>query len=366
MYGPRVTGIGNYVQHLTDAMFARDRDAEFVLFLNPDVYQTFVPSNRRVTAVATGAPWYSWQEQLTLPWKLRRQHCDLVHFPNFNHPLGYRGKFVVTIHDLTPLQFPGPNQVRSKVRRAAYLAVLRSALRRAQAIIAVSQHTADEIKAYYPGCAQRLAVIYPGLSPGFLKNENCGIINPQLERWGIRKGYIFYAGVWRDHKNIPNLLRAFKIVRDKYGFAGQLVVGGDQRNADPQIARELKNFSPREVVAPGFILAQDLPDFYRAAAVTVIPSFKEGFGLVAIESLACKTPVAASQTTSVPEVLGRCGRYFPPDEPAVMAERIWELLQPDARADVLQQAPGLVQRFQWSRAAGETLSLYQRAVNSTA
>lgn len=362
MYGPQVTGIGNYVQYLGQELVRGNRDDELVFFLPPANAQTFPGVGPRVSVVPVTVPWYSWSEQIIWPAVLARQRCDLVWFPNFNVPILFRNKFVVTIHDLTPLQFPGPNQVRSKIRRAAYRAVLRFALRQAAAIIAVSKHTQREVAEHEPSCAGKIIVIYPGLSPVFQKLPVYGTINQTLDTYGIQQPYLLYSGVWRDHKNLPGLLEAFRILKDKRKTPLQLVLSGDQRNQDPKIAPVLRTFAPHEVIATGFITDVELADLYRGAQVTVIPSFREGFGLTAIESLACGTPVAASRTTSIPEVLGAAGQYFSPDQPLEMAHVIERLIAAPARAQAVRDGARLVQQYQWSVAAKRMMAVFANVV----
>lgn len=361
MYGSFVTGIGVYVRELTKALFGLDASTRFHLWLRPEEARRFSPPNSRVTASALAVPWYSWREQLSLPRQISRERCDLVHFPNFNVPLGYRGKFVVTIHDLTPLRFPGPLQARSRFRRLAYRTVLRAALHNAAAIIAVSRHTADEITAFDPQCRNRITVVYPGLSPTFSKPANHDKIQEQLQRYGVRQPYLFYTGVWRDHKNLPGLISAFKILLNDFRHDIQLVLGGSRENEDPRIAPLLATAPPDRIRIVGFISDQDLPLWYQGAAVTVIPSFNEGFGFNALESLACGTPVAASATTSLPEVVGDAARYFPPENPRAMASVIHEVLQPKVRQELVLRAENVVTRYQWQTAARATHAIYQRA-----
>ncbi len=358
MYGSKVTGIGTYVRHLTDALFSLQADDEFVLFMQRRDATQVEPPSGKVKIVAVNMPWYSWREQLQMHRSIRREQCDVVHFPNFNFPLAYRGKFILTVHDLTPLEFPGPNQQRYWWRRMAYIQALKAGFGRAAAIIAVSRHTAEEITRFYPPCDARVNIIYPGLSPAFHENLKYDTLEHTVARYGIRQPYLMYVGVWRDHKNIPGLLDAFVWLRQRLPKL-QLVLAGDQTGADEKVKPRLQRIASGAVVTPGFIPDHDLPALFASASATVIPSFAEGFGLIGIESLACGTPVAASNTTSLPEVLGPAGRYFSPHDSRAMAEVIGDVLDPRTRQQVLGYAPSVVARYRWSEAARQTLALYR-------
>lgn len=365
MYGSKVTGIGNYVRHLVDALYQLQTGDEFVLFVQPEQMAQARQAYPRYKIVGVNVRWYGWQEQVRLPRILARERCDVLHFPNFNFPLAYRGKFILTIHDLTPLKFPGPNQQHYAWRRMAYHQLLKAGFRRADAILAVSRHTADEIARFYPPCSDRVKIVYPGLSPAFHGKQNSDIIKSAVERYGIRQPYIFYVGVWRDHKNILGLLDAFAILREQ-NTELQLALAGDSSAADNNTRLHLKEFPSGAVITPGFVADEDLPSLYAGASVTVIPSFNEGFGLTGVESLACGTPVAASNTTSVPEVLGVAGRYFSPHDPQQMANVILSLLEINERREVLAKAPAVIERYRWHETARQTLATYHQIFSTHA
>ena len=360
MYGAQVTGIGTYAEGLINAL-RKDTRHEYVVIVRSREAAALTNALPRLSVVVSNIPWYSWSEQISFPAVLLRQRCDLVHFLNFNVPLRFRQPFVVTIHDLTPLQFPGQRQARSRLHRAAYHSVLRHAVLGSRQIIAVSEHTRQHLIMVYPAAAPNISVIYPGLSPAFRDATKNGIVYDYLGRLGIRQPYIFFTGVWREHKNIPGLLQAFRILRASYGRDDlQLVIGGDRHGADAKVTEMLAEFPSGQVITPGFIPERELRSFYHYAAATVIPSFREGFGLLGIESLSCGTPVAASRTTAVPEILGSHAHYFDPYQPDDMARTIHRLLNIDRKQAALAAA-GILPRFTWEAAAKATIEAYERA-----
>lgn len=361
MYGAEVTGLGVYVQGLISALTATGGRPEYVVLVRPEQRHRLTVAHPHLRVVTADVPWYGWSEQLVLPSLLKRLRCDLVHFPNFNVPIAYRRPFVVTIHDLTPLDFPGHHQSRSRLHRLAYRWVLRHALRASRRIIAVSEHTRRALISWLPAAAGKITVIYPGLSPSFLTPPGRGMLRHHVVRAGVNRSYLFYTGVWREHKNLVGLLSAFRQLRQDYRHDLQLVLGGERRNADPRISARLDEFPAGLVVTPGFIPQAELTAFYRWAELTVIPSFREGFGLVAIESLACGTPVVASRGTAVPEILGPAGLYFDPHQPVEMARVIHQALQPDTRSRLIAAAAEVLTRYRWERAAQQTLTVYEAA-----
>src|SRR3989344_3729393 len=140
MYGPEQTGIGTYIQHLVEGVTQQDSVNEYVIFLLPAVANHWRPPRAGVKIVAVPAHWYSWREQWLLPLKLWQHSLDLVHFPHFNTPVFWRGRQIVTIHDVTPKFFPG-HKMNSAWRQEAFNLTYRQTLQKARLIIAVSQHT---------------------------------------------------------------------------------------------------------------------------------------------------------------------------------------------------------------------------------
>jgi glycosyltransferase involved in cell wall biosynthesis len=179
---------------------------------------------------------------------------------------------------------------------------------------------------------------------------------------GISKPFLLYIGVWRDHKNIPGLVKAFELLR-KRGIDCQLVLGGNPDPRYPEVIAAVEDSTERDnIILPGFISEQDLPVLYSAAAVFVLPSFAEGFGLVAIEAAACGTPVAASESTSLPEVMGQAARYFDPRRPDAMADVIEPLLSDQKiRSEIIQAGITKAATYTWEACARQTLAAYQKA-----
>lgn len=364
MYGPRVSGIGNYVKNLIDSLLVIDKENEYVIFLFPENYETFHLPSARVKKVLVRTRWYSFAEQLYYWRKLEREHLDITHFPNFNVPLFYTDDYVVTIHDMTPWNSPYSEMKKARARRYVYKVVLLSGARRSRKIIAVSHYTKRQILEHFPYVSHKIQVIYPGIPYAFQKVTDYGIISRVREKFGMTKPYIFYIGVWKDHKNILGLLKAFEIIKKKYASDIQLVLGGERGVIGPAIQKTLDELSfKHDVIQTGFLSDLDLQTLYSAALVTVIPSFNEGFGFNGVESIMCETPVAASKTTSLPETLGESALYFDPKNPREMADTISRLVRDKKLCQELaQKGKNIIKRYEWGRCAKETLLLYKDAL----
>ena len=145
MYGPSFTGIGRYNQELIAHLAELPSSHEFVVFLSSEAFSSFQPPHPRFTKVLADYKHYSLGEQWGFLRALRRAKVDLMHFTHFNAPILYTGPCLVTIHDLTLSFYPGKKMTRWW-HRLAYHLVLRSILRKAKRIIAISQNTRKDLE----------------------------------------------------------------------------------------------------------------------------------------------------------------------------------------------------------------------------
>ncbi|MFH0779886.1 MAG: glycosyltransferase family 1 protein [Parcubacteria group bacterium] len=360
MYGPeQCTGIGTYIQKLTDNIFKIDKENEFVVFLREPEFSKFIEPNERVKKVLVASRWYSYAEQFKLPFQFGKQKFDLIHYPHFNSPIIFNRKSVCTIHDITPLFFPG-HRMSSTVRRIGYKTVFSSTLHKARQIIAVSESTKAGIVEHFNIKPEKIRVIYNGVDERFGIIENRGIINETKIKYGIDKPFVFFVSVWRSHKNIEGLVKAFNIAKKKYGIPHQLVIGGREDLHYTGVRQEI-NDSPfkNDIITPGYIDYNDLPSLYNAADLFVIPSFIEGFGLTAIEAQKCGCAVASSNTSSLPEVLNNSALFFDPNNSEEMVEQIYKILNDsELKNSLIKKGLDNAKRFSWHKCAQETLKIY--------
>lgn len=362
MYGVEATtGIGAYIKNLTDQLFLIDEKNEYFLFMLEPAFSQFQPPNNRIKKILVKSHWYTLREQIELPMILLKSKLDLVHFPHFNVPLFYPKNFIVTIHDITPKFFPGPKAKKSLIRRLGYQLIFKSGIKRAKKIIVNSNHTKQNLIKHFKIQENKINVTYLGVDEQFKVIEDKSLIDNIKNKYKISKPFIFYIGVWRDHKNLPNLVKAFNLIKESYGIDCQLVLAGKPDSNYPEIQEEINNSKFRfDIINPGFIEQKELILFYNAAELFVLPSFCEGFGLVALESLACGTPVIASNSTSLPEILGKSSLYFDPNQPSQIAQLINSILTDQNLYQNLKNL-GLnqIKKYNWRECSTKTLNVYE-------
>jgi glycosyltransferase involved in cell wall biosynthesis len=364
MYSTAFTGIGRYVYELVKNLTEIDKKNEYVLFMNKPEYDEFEPPNKRVSKVLVNARHYSFAEQTRYLRKLWRKKLDLIHFTHFNAPILYRGKSVVTIHDLTLSFFPG-KKMNSWTHRKAYEMVLNRSAKHASSVIAVSQHTKKDLIDVTGVDSAKIEVIYEGVDEQFKPRPDKDAIKDLIKKYGITKDYILYAGVWRSHKNVVNLIKAFALLREDAGFEPQLVITGADDPHYPEVKRTVRELGlEHSVIFPGLVPEDELVALYQAAHVYAFPSLYEGFGLPPLEAMRCGTPVVASKSSCIPEICGEDNAlFFDPLDPEDMANTIRKLwLDEDLQKDLRDRGLRHSKKFDWRKMAEETLKVYEEAV----
>jgi glycosyltransferase involved in cell wall biosynthesis len=182
-------------------------------------------------------------------------------------------------------------------------------------------------------------------------------------KYGINREYILYAGIYKPRKNHAGLLRAFREFLAG-GAAAQLVIAGPMNQGEAELkalARELGIAD--HMVLTGEVRDSELAILYSAARVYACPSLYEGFGFTVLEAMACGAPVVCSPETSLPEVAGDAAIYANARNPQEFAHALNRVFSSnDLRAELLARGYKNCQRFSWTRAAAQTIDLYEQAI----
>lgn len=364
MYGSGFTGIGRYTYELIRNLAEMDKENEYVVFLRKEAFDTFEPPNERFTKVLADFPHYSFAEQTGFLKLLNQTELDLMHFCHFNAPVRYNKPYIVTIHDLTLSFFPG-KKMNSFWRRFAYRMVLKSVTGKAQKIIAVSEHTKKDLMEVMNIPSERIEVIYNGVNPEFAEPSKTS--RPDLmKKLGLQKPYFLYTGVWRDHKNIVGMIKAFSEINEELGHQYNLVITGRHNPSYHEIPDTVKEMKLEEDVhLVGLVDEDDLSALYQSALAYVFPSYYEGFGLPPLEAMQCGTPVAASDKSAIPEVCGEGNAlFFDPYDIADMKEKM-RIIATDAsvRQRLVDRGFERVKDFNWGKMAEAVLHVYQSIKN---
>jgi len=360
MYSSKFTGIGRYTYELINHLVTFNNKDTYYIFLRQNEYDNFSISASNVFPILAEIKHYSLAEQFYFPRLLKKFKLDVMHFTHFNAPLFFKGpKIIVTIHDLTLSFFPG-NKMTSWPFRLAYHLILKSIVKKSLKIIAVSNNTKQDIINHLNISEHKIDDIYEGVNSEFKKIDS--VQESQLRTsYSIKKPYLLYTGVWREHKNVIGLLKAFSILRQKYKIDCDLVITGSKNNRYPEVLDIINNLKlVKHVKLVGLVPENDLIALYNFAKVYVFPSFYEGFGLPPLEAMACGTVVSASNASCIPEICGDHVFYFDPSDVNDMANVINKSYYcDDIRVDIIKTGLNYVKQFSWEKMAQQTLNLYQ-------
>jgi glycosyltransferase involved in cell wall biosynthesis len=363
MYSSAFTGIGRYVFELTKNLLKLDKDNRYVLFFNDPEFQKFTPPDKNVKKVLVNAPHYSFREQTKFLRALNREHLDLMHFTHFNAPVFYRRPSVVTIHDLTLHFYPGKKKA-SFLHRMAYSLTLKTAVKKAKKVITISENTKKDLHKLLKIASEKVAVIYEGVDEKFKILADPQLTKDIKKKYKLDKQYLLYTGVWRCHKNLPNLIEAFHILKTEYDFDGYLVITGRH---DPLYAPEIMEKAVSlnlddDVIFTGLVEEDELVPLYNGALAYVFPSLYEGFGLPPLEAMQCGIPVAASRASCLPEICGENNAvFFDPNDPNDMAEKIFRVVsEKSLREQLIKNGLEHAKKFSWEKMAGQTMLIYRQ------
>jgi glycosyltransferase involved in cell wall biosynthesis len=297
-------------------------------------------------------------EQITLPLELLRVGADLVHSPDFIPPPRHRSRRVITVHDLGFIRFPETLTVASR----RFYGQLGWAVRSADRIIAVSSSTRNDLVELVGADPAKIDVVLEAADPGFRPVRDEAALVATRRKLGARRPYLLFVGSFEPRKNLVRLLEAFALVRREVDL--ELVLLGRRGWLFEPIFQRLAELElePYVRIVDG-VPNRELPRIYSGAVALAFASLYEGFGLPALEAMACGCPVVAADIASLPEVVGDAGLLVPPTDVAAIAEALLRLAtDPALRADLAARGQVQAARFSWQRAATETLAVYQRAL----
>lgn len=372
--GSYAKGLGRYTQKLIEHLGQIDKENEYVIFLRQENWDLYKPAGSNFKKVLADFPWYSWQEQIQLPKVLKREKLDLMHFPHFNVPLFYRGKFIVTIHDLIILRYPtrrattlGP--ILYWLKNIAFRIVIRRAVKKSAKIIAVSEFAKKDIVHYFKIDPDKVAVTYEACElVGVQSKLDLGLFK---KRFGITGPYLLYVGNAYPHKNLEGLVDVFKRLKQEKPEL-QLILVGKEDYFYQRLKRQVEElglFDPSKksqtVIFTGFINDEDLGELYQNCLAYVFPSFYEGFGLPPLEAMTYRVPVVAANTSSLPEVLKSAAHFFDPYNRQEMYTKIKEVIDnQDLRKQLIEKGFKLITQYSWHQCAEVTQKVYNTVINT--
>jgi len=369
MYGLKHAGIGRYVENLVKEVLKQDNINEYVLFVRNDFEEVqklkFKNQNfkSKFKIINADFPHYSLKEQVFFPAILNKENLDLMHFPHFNVPIFYRGKYIVTIHDLIKhtskgMQTTTKNAGLYWLKYFGYKLVFSSAVKRAKKIITPSRFVREEIIKEYKINPQKIEVTYEGFDQK-IQNQEKEI----FKKYQIEKPFLLYVGSVYPHKNVENLIKAVVILNQEHhpSFPKIILVIICGRNVFWQrLQSKIKEMKAENLIKmTDFVPDEELGSFYREALAFTFPSLSEGFGLPGLEAMANSLPLICSDVPVFHEIYQGATEYFNPHNPEDMAKKINEVISNEKiKNSLIKKGLERVKNFSWQKMASQTIRIY--------
>ncbi|HEY5657288.1 MAG TPA: glycosyltransferase family 1 protein [Myxococcota bacterium] len=345
---PRRTGIGWYAAELAQAL-ARQIGPRDDLLLCTRLSRW--RKRRHRPACAGPRVRQRWYQAPFGP----RSAPDVFHGTDARLPQRCRAALVATVHDVFSLESERYANAQFRERKRAQYGDI---ARRAARIIFVSAATQRAYLEHFPDAATRGAVVPLGIDPRFAPAPRDTLAETR-RRLGLPEEYALYVGEISVRKNLPTQARGLALSGTDLPWVW---VGADSYGAGP-ILEAVHAVQGLRVLRPGYLAAEDLPAVYSGAALLTFATFSEGFGLPALEAMACGTPALIADRGALPEVTGGCALAADPESAEAIGAAIRRLAQDESLRDELR-VRGLewVRPFTWERTARETLAVYRSAV----
>lgn len=277
------------------------------------------------------------------------------------------GATAVTLYDLIPL-VRQQTYLGNPRMREWYFRKLQS-LKSADLLLAISDYSRDEALAELHLPAERVINISSAIDASFGPRTLSGDDTATLRhRYGLLRPFLMYTGGIDHRKNIEGLIQAFaalpSTVRNGHQLAIVCNVGENDRKRLMTLARR-SGLGNNTLVLTGFVPDADLIALYNLATAFVFPSLHEGFGLPALEAMACGTPVIGSDASSIPEVIGRADALFDPTDEAAMTAKIAQVLtDEEMRASLRSHGLARARQFSWDASAESALAGFEQLHDS--
>lgn len=345
-------GIGRYISSLLPELIRQAPDDKFVLFGDPERLKD-ISRSENVRVLRWDTPIYSaWEQLFALYFPM---DIDFLHVPHFNIPVFLRKKMVVTIHDLIYLLFP--ESASSPLAKHYARIMIGSALKKASKVITVSNHTrGDLLKIFGEQYSEKIEVIHEASDKIFRKIDDKAKMADVRIRYRLAEKILLYVGSIKPHKNVATLLKVFELLK-KWDTPCQLVICGKWDKKEDYLKDSL---AARDIRYLGEIPTEDLVVLYNMADALVHLSLYEGFGLTVLEAMQSGTPVIVSDSSSLPEVVGKSAFVVSPYNIEEAANTVYNvLINKHLRDEMTAAGQKHVKRFSWAETARKTLKAYR-------
>lgn len=299
---PGATGIGRYLAAFIEWTAANRSDVTPVVFLNQRCRYSPPP---RVEIIIIKENFTPFWDQVLLPAELKRRRIDVFLSPYVKMPMAAPCPVVLVINDLIPIRLPAESSGSNVIKNVYFRAAATAAVRRAAAIVSISEFTKKEIVGVFSVKPDKIRVVMLGLRENVKPVRDPEKLRAAASKFGLDGPYILYAGHLRASKNVDALIRAYAIMPAELRGKYLLAIAGRKTDEYPRLAGRARELGVAERVRfLDFLEDEYLFALMSGAALFAYPSLFEGFGYPPLEAMACGAPVVSSAAASLGEILG--------------------------------------------------------------
>jgi len=367
LYGLENAGLGRYLVNLIDELANIDKKNNYVLLLRKKYFKELsVPENWE--KVLADFRHYSFIEQTKLPRIISKHKPFITHFPHFNIPLSFKGKYVVTIHDILMHKQKGRQATTLPaplyyLKRTGYHRVFKKAVYRSEKIIVPSKFVKKELIDFYDLEKEKIIVTYEGADTGIVskgKKENV------FKKYNISSPYFIYAGNAYPHKNLKRVVEAIVLLNKEVNEKVLFVMTSARNVFTEKLKKVIKEIKAEKYVKLlGFVPDHDLGTLFKHSTAFVFPSLSEGFGLPGMEAIQAGTLVLASDIPVFREVYKDSVSYFNPLDFSSITKSMKStmVILKKEREKRIAKNQSFIKRYSWATMAKQTLKVYENSAS---
>lgn len=351
---------GRYIERLLTYLEQLDSPHHYTVLVRAKDRDYWQPSKPNFTVKVADYHQYTTAEQTKFWAFLRKLDADLVHFCMPQQPVLYRGRSVTTVHDLNLLRITeneGMSRPVLTVKKFIFRQVLRSVVKHTKLIITPTEYTKHDLLKFNKRIpSDKITVTY----------ESADRLSETPREVKAYKDtqYLLVVGRAETYKNQRGAIEAHQLLLVGHPNL-RLVIVGKRDNTSRRLQTDIESRGYQNVDFYGFASDDELAWLYEHCAAYVFPTFMEGFGLPPLEAMRHGAPVASSNATCLPEVLGSAASYFNPADSQQMADVINQILiNPKHRSELISAGSKQAAKYSWHRMAQQTLDIYNKALNS--
>ncbi len=371
-------GLGHYTYQLIRHLLMTDKENEYFLFFSYRVRQKDIEKIEKFgnpNIKVKRFPFSCYKKFLPLVYSemlanafFLKHRLDVLHVPGGRTPLAYKGKLVVTAHNLAIKKFPelfSKKEIfKSKIKPPAY--------NKADITIATSESAKKDLMNNFGVDENKIKVVYNAFDEKFFNDASVNEIQKAKNKYRIEGEYILFMNTIKPLNNLSRLIEAFSksrlILKGKKPNSNyKLVLAGKSGWMSDEIKQIAKDFGLKnEIIFPGYIAPQDLNALFAGADIFVSVPIYEEFGSPVLEAMACGVPVICSDVSSLPEITNGVAQMVNPYDLDGIKNTILKILDDDGlRREMKKKGLEQARKFHWKKTAEETIRIYEEVSNST-